>query len=64
MGNLFEFKTVQSHSLKTLFEVLKDILTDVNIIFDENGIKIMAMDGNHVALIHLKLEADNFESYF
>jgi len=64
MGNLFEFKTVQSHSLKTLFEVLKDILTDVNIIFDENGIKIMAMDGNHVALIHLKLEADNFESYY
>lgn len=64
MGLLFEFKTVQSHSLKTLFEVLKDILTDVNIIFDENGVKIMAMDGNHIALIHLKLEADKFESFY
>jgi len=64
MGDrLFEFQTVQSHSLKTLFEVLKDILTDVNIIFDETGMKIMAMDGNHVALIHLKLEAENFEKF-
>lgn len=61
---LFEFQTVQSHSLKTLFEVLKDVLTDVNIIFDETGIKIMAMDGNHVALIHLKLEAENFEYFY
>ena len=24
-GKLFEFHTVQSHSLKTLFEVLKDV---------------------------------------
>lgn len=63
MSNIFEFQTVQSHSLKTLFEVLKDILTDVNLIFDETGVKIMAMDGNHVALIHLKLEADKFESF-
>ena len=62
--NLFEFTTVQSHSIKTLFEVLKDVLTDVNIIFDETGVKIMAMDGNHVALIHLKLEADKFEQYY
>ena len=62
-SNIFEFQTVQSHSLKTLFEVLKDILTDVNIIFDESGMKIMAMDGNHVALIHLKLESDKFEHF-
>jgi proliferating cell nuclear antigen len=64
MDRLFEFQTVQSHSLKTLFEVLKDVLTDVNIIFDQTGIKIMAMDGNHVALIHLKLEAENFEYFY
>lgn len=63
-NRLFEFQTVQSHSLKTLFEVLKDVLTDVNIIFDQTGIKIMSMDGNHVALIHLKLEADNFEYFY
>jgi len=61
---IFEFHTVQSHCLKTLFEVLKDILTDVNICFDETGIRIMTMDGNHVALIHLKLEAENFEYFF
>ena len=61
--NVFEFQTVQSHSLKTLFEVLKDVLNDVNITIDETGLKIMAMDGHHVALIHLKLDAENFE-YF
>ena len=63
MDCVFEFKTIQSHSIKTLFEVLKDILTDVNLIIDPTGLKIMAMDGNHVALIHLKLEAENFEAF-
>ena len=62
-NKIFEFTTVQSHSIKTLFEVLKDVLTDVNITVDETGLKIMAMDGHHVALIHLKLEAENFEYY-
>ena len=61
---LFEFTTVQSHSIKTLVEVLKEVLTDVNIIFDETGVKIMSMDGNHVALIHLKLEASKFEEFY
>ena len=58
-----EFHTVQSNALRTLIEVLKDVLNDINIVFDSTGIKIMTMDGSHVALIHMKLDADKFESY-
>lgn len=60
---LLYLKTVQSNAIKTLFEVLKEILHDVNIFFDENGMRIMTVDGSHVALIHLFLEASNFEEY-
>lgn len=56
-------KTVQSNALKTLFEVLKEILHDVNVFFDKSGMKIMTVDGSHVALIHLKLDASKFEEY-
>lgn len=63
MTRILEFTTVQSNAFRTLIEVLKDVLNDVNITFDETGIKIMAMDGSHVALIHMKLAADKFESY-
>ena len=57
------FKTVQANALRTLIEVLKDVLNDININFDSSGIKIMSMDGSHVALIHMKLEAEKFEEY-
>ena len=63
MPRILEFKTVQSNAMRTLVEVLKDVLNDINIIFDETGIKIMAMDGSHVALIHMKLYAEKFEYY-
>ena len=64
MTRILEFKTVQSNALRTLVEVLKDVLNDINICFDETGMKIMAMDGSHVALIHMKLYAEKFEHYF
>ena len=63
MPRILELKTIQSNAIRTLIEVLKDVLNDVNILFDRSGIKIMAMDGNHVALIHMKLHAEKFEKY-
>ena len=57
------FKTVQSSAIKTLVEALKEVLNDVNMTFHENGIKIMAMDGTKVALVHLKLVASSFEEW-
>lgn len=56
-------QTVQSGVIKTLCDVLKETLNDINFIFTETGLKLMAMDGAHVALIHLRLMADRFETY-
>lgn len=61
---LIEIKTVQTPVFRTLSEALKEILTDVNLIFEESGLKIIAMDASHTVLVHLKLEAENFEQYY
>jgi len=58
-----ELCTVKSSTIRVLFESLKDILTDVNMIFTPNGLKIITMDGNQVALVNLNLHADKFEYY-
>lgn len=63
MHNCLELKTVQSSAFKVLIEALRDLLTDTCIEFDETGMKIIAMDMNHVVLVHLKLDANRFEYY-
>ena len=57
------FKTVQATALKSTFEVLKDILNDVNIIFTAEGLKILTLDTARVALVDFNLTADNFDEY-
>ena len=57
-------KTVQSQSIKILVEALKEVLTDINLYFDNNGLKIMTMDNARVALVYVRLLKDNFEEYF
>ena len=56
-------KTIKASAIRTLSEVLKEVLTDVNMHFDENGLKVMTMDIKKVAFIHLKLDADKFDYY-
>ena len=58
---IFKIETVQSSAIRILVEALKEILTDGNIIVTQQGIKLIAMDSSHSVLIHLKLEAENFE---
>jgi proliferating cell nuclear antigen len=62
-GNLFEIKTVQSGAFRTLIEALKEILTEANLEFDSQGIKIMAVDETHTVLVYLRLNSDRFETY-
>lgn len=59
-----ELKTVQSSPIKILVEALKEILTDANLECDEAGIKTIAMDGNHIVLVHMKLHGSKFEHYY
>ena len=63
-NKIIEIKTVQSNAIRILFEALKDILTDVNLQFSEDGIKIISMDGSKQAVINLKLEANKFEKFY
>lgn len=59
-----QIRTVQGSSLKGLFEVLKELLNDVNVVVNETGIKILAMDSAQVTLCHCFLEAQNFEVFY
>lgn len=58
-----KLKTVQASAFKALFEVLKDILNDINIYFSPDGIKISTLDTARAALVDINLKADNFEEY-
>ena len=52
-----KFKTVQATAVKAAFEVLKDILNDVNIYFNKSGINILTLDTARAALVDLSLHA-------
>ena len=60
---MMRLKTVQANAFKSAFEVLKDILNDVNIYFTKEGMKILTLDTARSALVDFNLHADNFEEY-
>jgi proliferating cell nuclear antigen len=60
---LLYIRTVQSQSIKILIESLKEVLTDINLYFDSNGLKIMTMDTARVALVYVRLHQEHFEEY-
>ena len=47
--------TVQAAAIKSTFEVLKDILNDVNIYFKPDGIYIVTLDTARTSLIDMYL---------
>ena len=56
---VLKMRTYHSDMIRILFESLKDILTDVNIVFDSSGMKIVAIDAaTRSALVHAKLDAE------
>lgn len=55
--------TVQAAAIKSTFEVLKDILNDVNIYFKPDGVYIVTLDTARTSLIDMHLAAENFEEY-
>lgn len=55
--------TIQSSAVKSVFEVLKEILNDVNIYFTSKGVSIVTLDTARSSLVDLQLSADNFEEY-
>lgn len=62
--NVLEIKTVQIAPFRTLMTALKDILLESNITFTNEGIKLINMDKTHTILVHMFLEAVNFEHFY
>ena len=60
---ILEAQTVQTTALKHSIEALKEVLTEANIEASENGLKLITMDLTKTILVHLVLDADNFEHY-
>lgn len=58
-----KLKTIQASAFKCIFDVLKDIVNDVNFIFDSTGVKISILDTSKVTFINMHLDAENFEYY-
>jgi proliferating cell nuclear antigen len=58
-----KFVSIQSSAFKAVFEVLKDILNDVNIYFRPNGMRVITLDTARTALVDMFLSAENFEEY-
>ena len=55
--------TIQASAIKSTFEVLKDILNDVNIYFKPSGVYITTLDTARTSLVDMYLSSDNFEEY-
>lgn len=59
----FYMKSIQGGALRTLFEVLKEIVHDVCLKVDATGVRLLTMDGSKCALISMQLRADSFEEF-
>lgn len=60
---IIEAKTVQTGAIRTLKEALKCILVEMSLLFDSEGIRMIAMDNTRTVLVHLRLYANKFEKY-
>jgi proliferating cell nuclear antigen len=58
-----EAKTVQTSAVRTLVEALRSILVEMSLLFDKDGIRMIAMDNTRTVLVHLRLHADKFEKF-
>jgi proliferating cell nuclear antigen len=59
----FFVKTVQSTAIRTLVDALKEIVADTNIVFDERGIMVKAVDDPQNAMAHVRLHRERFEEF-
>lgn len=56
-------KSIQGNAIRTLFEVLKEIVHDVSLRIDPTGVKLLTLDGARCALVYMRLRADAFEEF-
>jgi proliferating cell nuclear antigen PCNA len=61
--NLMNIQTVQTSVFKNMFEALKDIFREINLIVDVDGISAQSINDTHTVLTKVDLPRDRFESY-
>lgn len=54
---------LQGSLLKKIVEAIRELVVDVNVECDENGLKLQAMDSSHVSLCALNLRSDGFDHF-
>lgn len=60
---IFYARTVQAGPIKTLLDSVKEVIDETVIYVDENGFKIVQMDGSQSVLVHVKLDAESFTMF-
>lgn len=63
MENVFLARTVQTNNIKTLFEVLKEIVVDVSLVITKDSIRIMYVNDNETSCMVVKLEPSEFDEF-
>lgn len=52
---IVRFSTAQATQVKSLMDVLKDLLTETTLRFDEEGFTIVTLDPSHVGMVHARV---------
>lgn len=60
---MFEARLLQGSVLKKILEAIKDLVNEANFDCSSTGIKLQAMDSNHVSLVALNLKSEGFEHF-
>lgn len=60
---MFEAKLKEGGLFKKLIDSIKELVNDINLDNNQNGISLQAMDSSHVALVTLNLMSDGFDHY-
>jgi proliferating cell nuclear antigen len=60
---MFEAELEQASLLKKIVEAVKDLVTDASFDCSAAGLSMQAMDSSHVALCHLMLKYEGFDSF-
>ena len=62
-NNVLTMQTIQIAPIRNLYSALKDLVPDVTMIIDKDGMKIINFDKTHTILVNVCLHASKFEYY-
>lgn len=61
--NMFEARLEKGVTFKKIVDAIKDLVKNVNLDMNNEGISLQAMDSSHVALVSLHMKEKGFKRY-